>query len=330
MNSVIITGATSLVGAATIDECIKNNVWVTALVRKSSSKLDHIPDSPLVHVIECDLEELSDIKNDVKGDVFYHFGWSNTSKTGRMDSVLQAENIGFSINALHLAKRIGCKKFIGAGSQAEYGIHVSKQTSPDSPLYPQEAYGAAKASAGWLCKFEAEKLDIDFAWVRIFSLIGKYEHESTLIQTTLKKMINNEKCSFSPCTHSWDYLYSADAGKAFYLLGEKFSGIKFYCLGSGKSRPLCEYITEIKEILGSKSELGFGDIPYPHMPPTGFCADISELTKDTGWMPETEFKDGIREMLDFQKMETGGGKHDYFLIIIVFSSGIFKGGERNA
>lgn len=293
MSRVIVTGATSLVGVALIDECVKNNVEVVALVRRNSGKCSRIPDSKLVTIVECGLDALDTLSLDLPCDVFYHFGWSHTDKNGRKDAVKQQENIRFSLSALQAAKRNGCQKFIGSGSQAEYGVHTSVPTGPDSPLYPQEAYGIAKAAAGKLCSIEAEKLGIDYAWVRIFSLYGKYELDSTLIQTTLKKMLADERCSFSPCTHIWDYLYSVDAGEAFFQLGEKLTGNKIYCLGSGEKRPLCEYLREMKAVLGSDSELGFGDIPYPSVKPTGFCADISLLESDIGWKPHTSFGDGI-------------------------------------
>lgn len=295
MKEVIITGATSLVGVSLIDECLKNGVKVVALVRKGSKKLGRIPVSPLVRLVECDLCDMAELSADISADVFYHFGWSHTDKASRKDPLLQEENIRFSLDALRLAERAGCRKFIGAGSQAEYGSHPQGRTPPEAPLYPLEAYGAAKAAAGELCSFEAQRRGVDFAWVRIFSLYGKYELDSTLIQTTIKKMLNNEKCGFSPCTHRWDYLYSADAGRAFFLLGEKFHGNEAYCLGSGEERPLRDYITEMKAVIGSESELCFGELPYPEVKPTGFCADISKLTRDTGWKPQVGFSDGIKE-----------------------------------
>ena len=299
MKRIIVTGATGIVGISLIDECIKNNIEVIALVRRDSANVRRIPDSPLVKIIECDLDEMARADLDIRGDVFYHFGWSRTDKQGRQNSYLQQENIGSALNALELALRSGCSKFIGSGSQAEYGVHPADKTAPDTPLFPQDAYGAAKAAAGRMCSFEARKSGIDFAWVRIFSLYGKCESSGTLIQTAIRKMLNNEKLSLSPCTHRWDYLYSADAGEALFMLGERFSGNKVYCLGSGVGRPLRDYVTEMKDILGSGSELCFGDIPYPEIIPTGFCADISALETDIGWKPRTDFRTGIQYTVNY-------------------------------
>ena len=299
MKRVVVSGATSMVGVALIEECIKHDVQVMALVRKNSKKIDRLPKSNYIEIVECDL---CDMKNYVSDsfdfDVFYHLGWSNTDKEGRNDARRQLENINYSLAALDLAVRLGCKKFIGAGSQAEYGIHWDQKTGANSKLDPQDAYGICKAAAGKLCSLEAEKRKIDFFWVRIFSLFGKYELPGTLIQTTLPKMLRDERCSFTEGIHEWDYLYSADAGEAFYLIGEKARGNKVYCLGSGKSYPLRQYIQDMKTAIGSKSELGFGDIPYGNGLPKGMCADITDLQQDTGWKPKTTFCEGIIKEVD--------------------------------
>lgn len=60
----------------------------------------------------------------------------------------------------------------------------------------------------------------------------------------------------------WDYLYSADAGYAMYLLGEKGVPGKTYCIGGGTARPLREYIEAIRDAAAPGAEIGFGEIPY--------------------------------------------------------------------
>jgi len=35
---------------------------------------------------------------------------------------------------------------------------------------------------------------------------------------------------------------------------------------------------------------------YPHQP-MYLCADISELTNDTGWKPEVSFEEGVKRTL---------------------------------
>ena len=83
----------------------------------------------------------------------------------------------------------------------------------------------------------------------------------------------------------WDYLYSADAGYAMYLLGEKGVSGKTYCIGGGTARPLREYIEAIRDAAAPGAEIGFGD--------------ISDLEKDTGFAPRVTFAEGIEKTVDW-------------------------------
>ena len=119
---VVVTGATSMIGIALIKECLKKNVEVLAIIRKESSRIKRLPKSDLIKIEYADIDSLSLIhKTDMKYDVFYHLAWSHTTKAERDCPLLQEENIQGTLQAVALAHRLGCKKFVGAGSQAEYG-----------------------------------------------------------------------------------------------------------------------------------------------------------------------------------------------------------------
>ena len=77
----------------------------------------------MVTIKICDLAGLKEISktDDREYDVFYHLAWSGTSGPGRNDVELQDKNVQYALDAVECAKRFGCKKFIGVGSQAEYG-----------------------------------------------------------------------------------------------------------------------------------------------------------------------------------------------------------------
>lgn len=298
LNKVVVTGATSMLGVALIEACVERNVKVLALVRPHSTKVDRINQFDLVEVVECDLSELQHYYPDVCDyDVFYHLGWTYTDRDSLENVSKQEKNITYTLDALRLAKRMGCKKFVGAGSQLEYGIHMNNKTSPHSIANPLTAYGISKYAAGKLSLLLAEELEMECFWVRIFSVFGKYESEATMLRTAISKMAKGEYCSFTPATHQWDYIYSSDVGEAFYIIGERAKGVKVYCIGSGKPRILKSYIESVRDIINPEMELGFGDIPYREGVKYGFCPDISDLVEDTGWHPCVSFEEGIRKCL---------------------------------
>ena len=235
MNKVVVTGATSMIGVALIKECIARNVKVYAIVRPESLNLSRIPDSELIHIVECDLERLMDLENLISEDcdVFYHLGWAYTGR-GRNDNLLhQIENIRYTLYAVWVAKALRCKKFVGAGSQAEFGSVEKGIISPDTPVNPVQAYGIAKYAAGKFAMLECSKTSMLCVWVRIFSVYGENDKKSSMISQEIQKLLNKEETSFTAGEQIWDYLYSSDAGKAMYLVGEKTLESKIYCLGGG-------------------------------------------------------------------------------------------------
>ena len=123
IKNVIISGATGAIGTALTALCLSKGMKVLILTRPDSKRNERIPDDPLVTVIKCDFSNLDKLKNTtgIEWDCFFHFAWAGTSGPGRNDMTLQTENIRTALSAVSLAKRFGCKKFVGAGSQAEYG-----------------------------------------------------------------------------------------------------------------------------------------------------------------------------------------------------------------
>lgn len=302
MKKIVMTGPTGAIGVALIEQCINENIEVYALCRKDSRRISNIPQSPLVHIIFCDLQKMSEFNDDqIKcADVFYHFGWAATIGAGRNDMPLQIQNIQYTIDAVHLAKRLGCSVFVGAGSQAEYG-RVEGKLNAEVPTFPENGYGMAKLCAGQMSRVECEKLGLKHIWTRILSIYGPYDGDATMITSTIKKLLNGQIPELTKGEQMWDYMYSKDVAKAFVALGDRGVHGKIYCLGSGQVRPLKEYIEILRDKIDVKAKLGFGEIPYAPKQVMYLCADISDLQNDTGFTPQISFEKGIQETIDWIK-----------------------------
>ena len=299
MKRAIITGATGVVGTALINELIMNDVEILVFCRKNSAKNDRIPEHPLITKKYCSLSELSEIQNDTGKDydVFYHFAWAATAGSDRNNMYAHADNIRYALDAVGTAKRFGCNVFIGAGSQAEYGRYEGV-LKPDTPCFPENGYGMAKLCAGQMTRGYAHQLGIKHIWTRILSVYGPNDGENTMVMSLINKLKNNEIPELTKGEQMWDYLYSADAARAFRSLGENGADGKTYVIGSGKARPLREYMEEIRDIIDPKAQLGIGKIPYQEKQVMYLCADTSELEKDVGWEPIVTFSQGISKIIE--------------------------------
>ena len=93
----------------------------------------------------------------------------------------------------------------------------------------------------------------------------------------------------------------------YYLIGEKGRDGAVYCVGSGRARPLREYIMQMAELTGADLP-GIGARPYPPGAVWNLCADIESLTKDTGFVPEYTFEEGIKETLCWLESQNTGDR----------------------
>ena len=302
MKRVAITGVTGAIGIALIEKCITENVEVYAFVHKNSKRNNRIPKHELVHLIPCDLSELCslDVDNIKVCDAFYHLGWAATMGTGRNDMQMQLTNVQYTLDAVKLAHRLGCRVFVGTGSQAEYGRYEGK-LKEETPAFPENGYGIAKLCAGQMSRILCEQLGMRQVWARVLSVYGPYDNENSMISSTIKNLLQGHKPALTAGEQQWDYLYSKDAAEALYLLAatEKASGI--YCLGGGVAQPLCQYVETMRNQIDPELALGFGEIPYADKQVMYLCADTSRLQNDTKFQPKTPFEEGIGETIEWMK-----------------------------
>lgn len=302
MKRAVITGPTGSIGVALIQELIQQGVEVLAVCRKGSRRINNIPNNDLVTRLELDLDSLMELPRLTEDsyDVFYHFGWDGTFGNSRNNMSGQLKNIEYTLDAVEVASQLGCKKFVGAGSQAEYG-RVEGVLSASTPTFPENGYGIAKLCAGQMSRILCEQKDMEHVWTRILSVYGPYDGENTMIMSTIRSLLNRETPSLTKGEQQWDYLYSKDAAKAMYLLGLNGIHGKIYCIGGGKTKPLLEYVKILRDNITQSAQLGVGDIPYAEKQVMYLCADIKELTEDTGFVPQYSFEEGIVETINWYK-----------------------------
>lgn len=306
MENVIMTGPTGCIGTALIDLLLSEGYSVCAICRPGSKNIRHLPHHSRLDIVECDIKNLAQLKGRLSKvfDVFFHFGWFGTTGAERNDCRQQLDNIKYTLDAVELAKDLGCSLFIGAGSQAEYG-HFCEPVNEESVTKPFSFYGAAKLSAGNMSRVYASQLGIKHIWVRIFSVYGPCDDYRTLVYYIIDKLLNIQPPKLTAGEQIWDYLYSTDAALALKQIALNGKDKAIYCLGSGIARPLKEYIKEIRDIVSPGMSLKFGEKAYSRDQVMYMCADIKSLTHDTGFLPQVDFKEGIMKTFGYIKKEKG-------------------------
>lgn len=308
MKKIIVTGATSMIGVALIEVCLKHNIEVHAIIRPDTNRLDRIVKDDNVHYHLSSLDELlniQDLPSDC--DVFYHFAWAGTDRQHRDDPEIHSQNIKYSLDSVRLAKKCGCSKYIGAGSQAEYG--PCESIIDENTLYnPLTAYGAAKYASYVLCKKLCEQLNMSFIWGRICSVYGPHDNSNTMLMYAIDCFKNGKTANFSEGKQLWNYLYESDAGEIFFRFGEMSIPSDVYILADQESRPLRYYIDTLIKCFPAEKKVTFSNNCLSSLP-----VDRSNEKKEyyslhvnsdrtfniLNFCPKISFEEGINKTIQF-------------------------------
>lgn len=310
IHSVVITGATSSIGTALIDECIQRKIKVLAIINPASARKNLLPQSELVEIVECGLDRLGEYAYELAEatdcslahyDAMIHLAWGSTQGDAARGLIApQVDNIKYALDAVELAKVLGCEVYVGSGSQAEYG-RTAETITDILPCNPETAYGIAKLCAGNMTRLACRQYGIRHVWPRILSAYGPNCGAQTIITYTINCLLSGKMPELSGCEQIWDFIYTSDVAGALLALADCGHDGEIYPVGFGESRTMRSYIEEIRDAINPDAELGIGMKEYAANGVMHLECDISKLTKDTGFVPQVSFERGIRNTIEYLK-----------------------------
>ena len=350
--NVLITGATSFLGAETARAFLKAGHHVYAPVRPSSRRTAFLPEHRNLVRLEADMDDIALLYGmglpEMQAAV--HFAWGGVGVKGRMDPEIQEKNVRNTLKFLRVSRQLGCRAFLFAGSQAEYGVTLERvearkmspaaeaapegtgvtyMVSEETPCHPISEYGKGKLRILKEGAELAKQMGIVYRHMRIFSVYGTGDHETSLISSCVRAAKEGRTAELGPCRQQWNFLHVKDCAAAILALAEYapaepalaaeprsadgasnagdvpgFRGASRSCvfnIGSSDTRPLREFVQEVFDIALScgydgagfrLEERAVGPEGTPYLAP-----DISKIRSETGWSPRISFREGIREML---------------------------------
>ena len=252
----IITGITSFLGRSTAIDLIKKGFLVFGISRNASTNIGKVSGISDLNIIQLDIDKINELdfanlkkwldnetllsfeSHDI---TFIHFGWGAT--LDRSNFALQMLNVDYSMKALEIAKILNADRFIFAGSQAEKSY---------------SAYGMAKKLFANSALETLKDSKMDFIHLRIFSLYGKDDRETSLIKELVRCLKANVDIKLSSCDYLWNFLYIDDFTKILFKFIDKKVKTGTYDIASNDTRLLKDYCIEAKKVLKSTANLLFG------------------------------------------------------------------------
>lgn len=101
-----------------------------------------------------------------------------------------------------------------------------------------------------------DSLGIEYVHMRIFSVFGSGDHETSLISTCIRNFKENKDVHIGECIQSWNYIYIKDLCEAVYLLSKKdLQGEFVFNVAGENNRILMDYVKDIKRLLDSSGDI---------------------------------------------------------------------------
>ncbi|HEY9731625.1 MAG TPA: NAD-dependent epimerase/dehydratase [Drouetiella sp.] len=296
---ILVTGASGFIGREVTRRLCRRGYEVHAVARSPG-----IIEDAIWHPVDLfDMSAVNGLLEEVRPSHLIHFAWVtepgrfwNSPENHRWERATQDLFDSF-------ANR-GGKRFIGAGSCAEYEWTGKPCLETAAGGIPATLYGQAKlATFSWV-EARALQCGVSSAWGRIFWLYGPHEHRQRLIPHVITGVLQRRPVDCSSGEQLRDFLHVDDVAEAFVRLLE--SDVKGAVnIASGNAVPVKEIISRIAQCLGGQQLIRFGAIPSNSSEPLVVCGDVSRLKEEVGFIPEISLATGLESTISWWKQQPG-------------------------
>lgn len=296
MKNVIVTGANGFIGSSLIKKLIEKKVNVIALdISFQHSKL---PVSNFIQEIEIsldDVEKMVEVIPYAEYDAFYHLAWAGVNGPSKADPVIQLKNAEMAMNCATVAKRLGVKKLLCAGTIAE---RATESLSNLNITSGGMMYGVAKHCTHLMLETYCKNIGLEFVWMQFSNIYGPANKTGNLVSYTIGELEKGSEASFGPALQPYDFILVDDLIEAVLRLGENKTSKNSYFIGSGEPRQLKDYLLEIGQLCGKEELIKIGLRPDDGIKYTLDMFNTEPIKEDIGEYVTKNFTDGIKYTLE--------------------------------
>lgn len=232
----------------------------------------------------------------IRPDVVISLDWNGTASGDHSNDATQQSNRYRQAQLVEAAIRSGASRFVGIGSQAEYGLAIGpipESTAPD----PSTRYGQAKVDALSDVRGRATRSGLEWAWARVFSLFGPLDADQRLLPMIFDSVRDGRRVGLTAAEQPWSYLFVGDAARAVAILATHSGVGGIYNVAHPESPPLRQSLLEFSGLLGGEGLLDFGELP-DGLNSGSRIADLTRINS-TGWRPVLSRHEGFQLTADW-------------------------------
>jgi nucleoside-diphosphate-sugar epimerase len=293
MTRILVTGANGFIGRHVLPLLCAAGFDVHAVCTREST----FPPEVSPHVADLlSCEQQRAVLREVRPSHLLHLAWH--VPPGEFWTAM--ENVAWLRASLRLLENFGAaggKRWVAAGTCAEYDWSTQGYWKETDPLGPSTLYGACKSSTQLTAIQMGRALHVDVAWGRIFSPYGPGEPEGRLIPSVICALMGERLARCTEGLQVRDFMFVEDVARAFELLvSGTFTGL--VNIASGMTASVREVVTEIGRQMGRPELIAFGAIPTRTFEPPRLTANVERL-RSLGFQPKYTIEQGLARTIEW-------------------------------
>ena len=230
--------------------------------------------------------------------------------------------VGFT-NILEACRHAGVEHLVYASSSSVYGANRKLPFSvQDAVDHPVSLYAATKKANELMAHTYSHLFALPTTGLRFFTVYGPWGRPDMALFLFTRKILAGEPIEvFNHGKHTRDFTYIDDivegvmrtldrvpAGDPAYdplhpTPASSSAPYRVYNIGNNQPVALSRYIEVIEDCIGRKATKNLLPMQPGDVPDT--FADVTELTRDTGYTPATSVEDGIARFVDWYRSYFG-------------------------
>lgn len=233
-------------------------------------------------------------------------------------SYVDTNLVGFG-NILEGCRHSKVKHLVYASSSSVYGLNENMPFSVhDNVDHPISLYAASKKANELMAHTYSYLYDLPTTGLRFFTVYGPWGRPDMALFLFTKAILENKPIKvFNNGEMKRDFTYIDDIVEGVSRVMEKIPKpdpnwspknpdpscgkvpYKIYNIGNNNTVGLMEFIEAIEDELKIKAKKEFLPLQPGDVPAT--WADVDDLIKDTGFKPDTNVKDGVRNFINWYR-----------------------------
>ncbi len=303
--SILVTGGAGFVGSHLCESLLDNGNQVLCLDDFSSGTKDnikHLKGNGDFEVIERDVRHLGSLPS--VDQIFHMASRASPVDFTEFPVEIALTNTQGTRQILNFARAADARLVFASTSE----VYGDPEVRPQPENYNgnvnirgiRGCYDESKRFGETLIEAYIQKHDVDARTVRIFNTYGPRMRpdDGRVIPTFIRQSLNDNNLTIygdGKQTRSFCYVDDLVNG-LIKLMNKSDPRYNVYNMGRENERTIYELACEILELVDTKSEIVYQDLPEDD--PQQRKPDISRAVDDLSWYPERDLRQGLQETIE--------------------------------